>query len=203
MERSEKNIKLNELQKAIGIKKRTLIFWTDEYGLNKYVIHHKSGNRYTEKAVFYIKLISMLKESSLFMSNFIKIYIDLLDKTGKIPELPVYLKELEFSLLEIQQDFNNGCIISTLLLPDQKELFSNDSDSHAFKSRIEDLEKTLREKPENEDEILMEIAEIYRTKLSDYANALMYYHRITQDESSQYAEIARIFQEILEGTVQK
>ncbi|MDD2716970.1 MAG: hypothetical protein PHW04_13855 [Candidatus Wallbacteria bacterium] len=191
-----KIIRIDDLVTGLKLKKRTIIFWCEEYDLNQHIGHHQSGNSYNEKVVFYLLLVKELKESEFFSSKFIKKFITLLDQTGSLPDLPSYLPELTIKLEKILFLYQKGKI-QLLVFSNPDEILNQEEMNSQFELRVAELQKKLTTHPENEDEILMEIAEIYRLKLQRYSEALTYYLKVVEIDSPKYKEVAKIFQEIL------
>jgi len=176
-------IKIKQLEKILSTKKRTIIFWCDEYSLQEYIFHSNGGNKYTEKVVFLLSIIKELKDSNLFSSTFIAIYLQEFKKNNfeSLPEIPEYLDDLDIKLNKLLDIYKKGQIIA--------------SDTYESNSNLRSLIKLLEEYPENED-IIIEVAEIYR-KNKEFIEALKYYNLLYKKPLSKYREISKIFIEII------
>lgn len=178
-----KTVKIKQLEKILSTKKRTIIFWCDEYSLHDHIFHSNGGNKYTEKAVFLLSLIKELKDSNLFSSSFISIYLKEFYRNNfeLLPALPDFIKDIDLNLHTIFQVYKKGEILTSDITESSSNLIS--------------LLKLLEEYPDNED-LLIEIAEIYRKK-EEFNNALKYYNILYQKPSSKYREISKIFIDII------
>ena len=89
-----------DILKITEIKERLLRFWVKEYKLKKYVNSSKAGNTYSEKALFYIKVIKFLKNEDIYSTKGIVQIVENLKKGNNI------ISEMEF-FKSFEQDFIN------------------------------------------------------------------------------------------------
>ncbi|MDD5091471.1 MAG: MerR family transcriptional regulator [Candidatus Wallbacteria bacterium] len=191
-------IKINDLCKGMNLKKRTIVFWVDEYELGRHLQHNQAGNSYSDRAIYLLLTIKELKESDLFTSKFIKLFIKILDKSLVLPELPSYLPDVTAKLMTLLQSYTEGHIRQHLIGCDSS---AGKEEIDRILEHIRHLKKKLAHKSSPQEELLMEIAELYRLKLQNYTEALMYYLKLIESDSPKYKEVARIFYDILKDKV--
>lgn len=170
---------IKDIVNILGIKKRTVIFWCEEYGLYDFIEHNQSGNIYSDDALFYLKIIKLLKKSGFFSSNFIKKWINYYKCNKKIPCFPEFLNELESELL--------------VLLGKNKE---NKNKMKKIEDEILKLEEKLKNNPDNED-IIMQLGETYRIYKGDKEKAKKYYKMLVDMKSSKFSTVAKLMIDVL------
>lgn len=181
---------INQTATEVGIKKRTLIFWVKEFGLEPFILQSNAGNTYSAKAVRLLKAVKILKDPEWFSASFIRLVIDSLKEntdpaslTSPLSQLP-QLADLESSLAAVMSD-------ST---PPSADESSPDS----LEEEIRKLEEKVEAFPEspNLEDWLFTLAEIYRSKTGSLAKAAICYGRLRDMESS-YSQVASIYLDIL------
>lgn len=179
---------INEVVKELKIKKRTLIFWVREYGLEPYIIQSNAGNTYSSRALTILKAVKLMKDTDWFSSSFIKKIIDRLKDDERAPIFDG-MKELEKVETEIKALFAaSDHDAPGIPVPDSTDELTR-------------LEEKIRLFPESDhyQDWLFEAAEICREKLGDYTGAARYYGKLVQGGSS-YSQVASIYMDILRDT---
>jgi len=177
----ENTVKINTLIKILGVKKRTIIFWCDEFEIQDLIFHSNGGNKYSKLAVFVLTLIKILKDSSLFSSAFINLYIKELRALSfnSLPELPSYLDDLSNKLKQIYNKYKENRIFE---IDDSELNIINELDKNNPKS----------------DEMIIDMAEAFR-KNAEYDKAYKCYELLYKKGNSKYSEISKIFMEIIKN----
>lgn len=166
--------RLEEIVKATGVKKRTLIFWTEEYGLSNMYKHSNAGNLYGRNVVELLLLIKKLKDTGWYSGDFIKQTIEEVKLRG------IYcLAELTFEKITL-------CDIASALLEEQKIPVT---ETASVETVLENQQKSYVDDNVDFDEMMTE-AEIYRQN-GQNEKARELYERLSQKDSP-YHQVARI-----------
>lgn len=179
---------INEVVGELDIKKRTLIFWVKEYGLEPYIIQSNAGNTYSGRALTLLKAVKLLKDTDWFSASFIKMIIQRLKEDDRAP---IFEGVAELKTIEAE-------IRALFAASDRKFQGVKVPDATDELTR---LEEKIRLFPENEQfqDWLFEAAEVCREKLGDYAGAARYYEKLVKASSS-YSQVATIYLDILRDT---
>jgi DNA-binding transcriptional MerR regulator len=175
---------IKDVIKEVNIKKRTLIFWVSEYGLENFMTHSNAGNTYSDKAVKFLKVIKLLKDRAWFSADFIKIIIERLKKDPSRNPL---------SELDILEDL--GSRLCSLL--NRPVTCPQTSDKDTELQKLENMIENFPDNPDYDDWVFT-AAELCKEKLKNYEKARFFYKKLIESNSS-YKEIAKIYLEILEN----
>lgn len=178
-------MRIEDIEKAIGVKKRTIIFWLEEYQLGDLYHHSNGGNLYPVVIVDLLALICKLKSLNWYSSSFIKTAIAEIRKNGFSS-----LMNLEFQVLAHQG------IVSEF----QDRLDSIEPDTKALLIKAVESQKAVEKIPEIPEEkvdfdALFAQADM-ANKSGDSLKAKELFQRLICPESP-YSEIAKIVLEIL------
>ncbi|PKK92201.1 MAG: hypothetical protein CVV64_01970 [Candidatus Wallbacteria bacterium HGW-Wallbacteria-1] len=177
---------INQTARDVGIKKRTLIFWVKEFGLEPFVIQSNAGNTYTPMAVKLLRAIRILKDREWFSASFIKIVVERLKELGHSRNVTSPLAEMKET-----RDLDEA-------LAEVMKTEGPSAPPDAVSETITRLESKVADFPESPkmEDWLFTLAEIYRTRIGDLSKAAGYYEKLKIMNSS-YSEVASIYIDII------
>lgn len=168
---------LDDVVSILGVKRRTVIFWIEEFDLGDMFQHSNAGNSYGPEVIKLLYLIGRMKDTGWYTGRFIRRAIDELKVRGAF-----CLPELSFEKLAL-------CDIAASLVPDKPVTCEEEVGADvAESSEITGLQE------QEYDEMFSSAESARQSGNNSLAREL--YMKLA-GENSPYGEIARIAADLL------